>query len=78
MNSHLEGKIPSKLDILIHPFERLDSLHDHFSSIRVLAISPNNESPSELRAFAWRFPRIRFEHENESGKMPQGKFILFL
>lgn len=45
---------------------RLDSLLEQFPAVRVLVIAPDEQPPADVRAFAWRFPRIRFEHEHKT------------
>ncbi|KAI3422491.1 hypothetical protein GPALN_012998 [Globodera pallida] len=40
---------------------RLDTLSEHFADVRVLAVAPREEDAGKVRAFAWQFPRIRFE-----------------
>uniref|UniRef100_A0A1I8B986 Protein Asterix n=1 Tax=Meloidogyne hapla TaxID=6305 RepID=A0A1I8B986_MELHA len=44
--------------------KRLDSIYEQYQSVRVMAVVPVNENERNLRSFAQRYPRIRFEQEN--------------
>uniref|UniRef100_A0A914MDD7 Uncharacterized protein n=1 Tax=Meloidogyne incognita TaxID=6306 RepID=A0A914MDD7_MELIC len=45
--------------------KRLNSLYEQYPSVRVMAIAQLNEDERNLRSFAQRYPRIRFEIEDK-------------